>query len=181
MRAFLAIEIPRDLRKYLEKVIAGMAARLKGVRWVREEGLHITLKFLGEIDQDLTGRIRDNIAAIGSDYSPFTASIKGIDAFPGKKRARVVVAGLEEGAETIKRIFADVEKGLLELNMEPEAREYTPHITLGRARIPLPLPDRDIVPLEKKRFPVERVVLFESTLTREGAIYTPRWDIKLGG
>jgi RNA 2',3'-cyclic 3'-phosphodiesterase len=181
VRAFLAIEIPADLKKYFEKAIAGMATRIKGIRWVKEEGLHITLKFLGEIDKDTAWRIKDNISSIGSDYRPFAASTGNIDAFPHIRKARVVVVGLEEGAETIGRIFADVEKGLSKLNMEPEAREYTPHITLGRAKTAAPLSDNDIMPLESKQFPVERVVLFESALTREGAIYTPRWDIKLGG
>lgn len=181
MRAFLAIEIPEDLKRYLRRASDHMAGRVKGIRWVREEGMHVTLRFLGEIDGETSGRIREGISFIGASYSPFTACIGSIDAFPGRKRARVVVVGLEEGAETIKSIFADVERGLSDLGIEPEGRGYTPHITLGRARTPAPLLDKDIEALERKRFPVDRVILFESTLTREGAIYTPRWDIKLGG
>jgi RNA 2',3'-cyclic 3'-phosphodiesterase len=181
VRAFLAIEIPGDLKKYLEGAAARMAKRVRGVRWVKEEGLHITLKFLGEIERDMAPRIKDAISSIGVDYKPFRASVKGIDAFPNRKRARVVVVSLEEGVETIGGIFSDIEKGLLELNIEPEARAYTPHVTLGRAKVPESLLEKDIEVLEKREFPVERVVLFESTLTSQGAIYTPKWDIKLGG
>jgi 2'-5' RNA ligase len=181
VRAFLAIEIPDDLKKYLYDVITRMAARAKGIRWVRQEQLHVTLKFLGQIDQETALRIRQSISFIGADYKPFTASIKGIGAFPNRRRARVVMADLEEGAATIKEIFDDMEIGLSTLDIESEAREFTPHITLGRAKIPGPLLDRDIEPLERRQFPVERVVLFESTLKKEGAVYTPQWDIKLGG
>jgi RNA 2',3'-cyclic 3'-phosphodiesterase len=181
VRAFLAIEIPGDLRKYLREVASRMAKRMRDIRWVKEEGLHITLKFLGEIDRGAASGIRDAISAVGKDYGPFRASIKGIDAFPNRRKARVVVVGLEEGAETIGKIFSDIEMGLLKMDIQPEEREYSPHITLGRAKMPEPLLEKDIETLEKREFPVERIVLFESTLTSQGAIYTPQWDIKLGG
>ena len=181
MRAFLAIELPPEIKNYLQTVITGMAARVRGVRWVGEDGLHITLKFLGEIEKDTAWRIKDEISGIRTAHAPFSASLSGIDAFPNRRRARVVVVKLGTGIENIKDIFNDVEEGLLKLDIEPEGREYTPHITLGRVREPQPLLEKSIVPLEEKRFTLDRVVLFQSTLTKEGARYTPQWDIKLGG
>jgi RNA 2',3'-cyclic 3'-phosphodiesterase len=181
MRAFLALEIPSEVKSYLEAVVSGMAARVKGVRWVKRNGLHITLKFLGEIEEETAIRIKDALSRVGTVYTPFGTSIKEIDAFPNRRRARVVVTTLGEGVDTIKSIFGDAEKGLSKLNFEAEERPYTPHITLGRAKAPAPLPDKDVAPLEARRFSVDRVVLFRSTLAKEGAIYTPVWDIKLGG
>jgi RNA 2',3'-cyclic 3'-phosphodiesterase len=181
MRAFLAIELPLEIKTYLQKVIADMAPGMRGVRWVRQDGLHITLKFLGEIEKDTAFRIKDVIPGIRTDYIPFSASIKSIDAFPNRRRTRVVVVKLGDGIENIRDIFNDVEEGLLRLNIEPEGREYTPHITLGRVKDPQPLLEKDIIRLEEKRFTVDRVVLFQSTLTKEGAQYAPQWDIKFGG
>ncbi|MDR2017454.1 MAG: RNA 2',3'-cyclic phosphodiesterase [Syntrophobacterales bacterium] len=181
MRAFLALELPLDIKAYLQTVIAGMAARIKDVRWVREEGFHITLKFLGEIEKDTAWRIKDMIPMIGTKYAPLPASIKSIDAFPSRRRAKVVVVKLRDGIEKIRSIFDDVEKGLLKLNIEPEEREYTPHITLGRVKRPQPLLEKNTFPLEEKRFVLDKLVLFQSILTKEGAQYTPQGDIKLGG
>jgi 2'-5' RNA ligase len=181
MRAFLALEIPPAVKDYLEAAIGVMAPRMKGMRWVKQDGLHVTLRFLGEIEADTAARIREECSAIRTGYDPFDASVKGIDAFPGRRRARVIVVTLAEGVETIKAIYHDVEAGLSRLGIGAEEREYTPHITLGRARMPAPLLDRDIAPLEEKRFTLNRLVLFQSTLTKDGAIYSPVWDIKLGG
>ncbi len=181
MRAFLAIEVPPVVKDYLQSVISGMASRVKDIRWVKKGGLHITLRFLGDIEKDKAEQIREAVSVIRTAYSPFPASIEGIDAFPSRRRARVVVVTMKEGVSGIKNIFSDVERGLSTLNIEPEEREYTPHITLGRAKMPAPLLEKDIMPLEEKRFTVDGVVLFQSTLTKEGAVYTPVWDIKLGG
>ena len=181
MRAFLAIEIPSEIKRYLQTVISAMSSRVRGVRWVKPEGQHITLKFFGEIEEDMARRIKDVIPTLGTDYGPFAASLRGIDAFPNKRRARVVVVDLGEGAEDVKRIFNDVEQALLKLGIEPEKRAFSPHITLGRAKDPVPFLEKDIMQLQAKQFMLDRVVLFQSVLTREGALYAPVWDIKLGG
>jgi RNA 2',3'-cyclic 3'-phosphodiesterase len=181
MRAFLAIEIHEDIKRYLQTVIDHMASRTKGIKWVKKDGQHITLKFFGEIEESTALQIKTEISAIKRNHAPFSVSIRGIDAFPNKRRARVIVVTVVEGAQHIKDIFSDIEKGLSEINIEGESREYTPHITIGRARAPMPLLDKDIMVLEEKRFTVDKLVLFQSTLTKEGAIHTPQWDIKLGG
>jgi RNA 2',3'-cyclic 3'-phosphodiesterase len=181
MRAFLALEIPEEVKAYLEGAADRMARRVKGVKWVKKEGLHITLKFFGEISEARAQEIRETLLFMEKEYSPVAASIKGVDAFPGRRRARVIVVTLGEGVEYMKNLFNDMEEGLLKLNIEPETRGYTPHITLGRVRDPAPLLEKDIEALEEKPFIVERAVFFQSKLTSAGAIYNPYWEIKLGG
>jgi 2'-5' RNA ligase len=92
-----------------------------------------------------------------------------------------VIARLDKGTDEMKRIFEEVEEGLTGFDFEREIREYTPHITLGRMRTPAAFPDGDLPPLERMEFPVDGLVLFKSTLTPAGAIYSPIWKIKLGG
>jgi RNA 2',3'-cyclic 3'-phosphodiesterase len=181
MRSFLALEIPQDIVAYLGSVADRLAKRTEGVKWVRNEGIHITVKFLGEIEEAMAERVRDVLAPVGRRYAPIQARLGQLGAFPSSKSARVIVVKLKEGIESTQAIFADVEEGLERIHVEREKRELVPHITLGRRRIPKPFPNGDPMPIEEKAFVIENLVLVKSTLTPGGAIYTPIWKIKLGG
>lgn len=181
MRAFLAFEVSAPVKEYLQGVIRFMAPRVTGVRWIKSDGQHITVKFFGEIDETTANGIREKLSAIESKFEPFEASIKGIDAFPNKRRARVIVVSLEKGVDIAKAIFHDIEAELLHLGFESEKRDFTPHVTLGRKREPSPLLERDIPSLNKMSFVIDRLVLFRSTLTPQGAIYSPVWEIEFKG
>lgn len=177
MRAFLAFEISAPVKEYLQSVTRIMAPRASGVKWVKSDGQHITLKFFGEIEETVATNIRERLSDIEGKFEPFEATIKAIDAFPNKRRARVIVVSLEKGVDIAKAIFHDIEVALLPLGFESEKRDFTPHITLGRNREPSPLLERDIPGLNEMSFVVDRLVLFKSTLTPRGAIYSPVWEI----
>jgi RNA 2',3'-cyclic 3'-phosphodiesterase len=181
MRAFFAIKVSDDVKKYLTIVAMTAAKHLDGVKWVNEAGRHITLKFLGEIEEETAGKLKEATAHIGVKYAPFTATIRGIDAFPDKRRARVIVIALENGVDNISNIYKDIEESCLAFDIEKETRPYTPHVTLGRKKVPGPVPDKALVKLERMSFNVDSVVLFKSTLRPEGALYTPVWKIELKG
>jgi 2'-5' RNA ligase len=181
MRAFFAIEISNDVKKYLATVAMTIAKHIDGVRWVNEAGQHITLKFLGEIEEEKAWKLREPVAHIEAKYAPFVATIKDIDAFPDKRRARVIVVTLENGVDNIINIYNDIEDAGLPLGIEKETRSFTPHLTLGRKKIPAPIPDKALVKLERMSFNVDSVVLFKSTLRPEGPLYTPVWTIGLRG
>ena len=177
MRVFLALEISPSVKEYLQGIIKIMASRITGVRWVKSEGQHITLKFFGELDEAIVENIRTRLLSIEDKFEPFETTIKGIDAFPNKRRARVIVITLEKGVDIAKAIFNDIEVALLPLGFEGEKRDYTPHITLGRKKEQSPILERDIPDLNGMRFIVDRLVMFRSTLTPQGAIYSPLWEI----
>ncbi len=177
MRVFLALEISPTVKEYLQGIIKIMASRITGVRWVKSEGQHITLKFFGELDEAMVENIRTRLLSIDDKFEPFEATIKGIDAFPNKRRARVIVVTLEKGVDIAKAIFNDIEVALLPLGFEGVKRDYTPHITLGRKKEQSPILERDIPDLNGMRFIVDRLVMFRSTLTPQGAIYSPLWEI----
>lgn len=181
MRAFLAFEIAPEVKTYLRSVIKTMAPLVDGVKWVKEDGLHITLKFFGEIEDEMAVRLKENLAHIEKRYAPFMLALKGIGAFPDRRRTRVIIVTLKNGVDIALNIFQDIENSIEKFGISREKRSFTPHITLGRRKVPAPLLERAITPLEEKQFSVDSLVLFKSTLTREGAIYDPVWKINFGG
>jgi 2'-5' RNA ligase len=181
MRAFLAIEISDDMKKYLKTVIKSVRMHVDGVRWVDEAGQHITLKFFGEIEDKKAWEIKEAMLFMEEKYGSFTVTIRSVDAFPDRRKARVIVITLENGVDNIKNIYNDIEESVFTLGFEKEKRPFTPHVTLGRRKMPALLPDKVIKDLEKMSFTAGSIVLFKSTLRPEGALYTPVWDLKLRG
>jgi RNA 2',3'-cyclic 3'-phosphodiesterase len=182
MRMFLALEIPSPVIGYLTGVIEGLTRRIDGVRWVKNDGIHITVKFLGEVAESKVIPMEEALKPLGESYGPIPAALDRIDAFPNKRRARVIVVTLGQGVETMRTIFSEVEERLdAVVEVEREERAYLPHLTLGRRKVPQPFPNGDVPDIQRKEFMVEHLVLFKSTLTSGGAIYTPLWKIKLGG
>lgn len=181
MRTFLALPIPADIIAYLREVVGRLRMRTEGVRWARDEGIHITVKFLGEIEEPMVERMQSALTPIGVRLKPFRASLGSLDAFPTRRSARVIVVKLKQGIEQSEAIFEEVEERLAAIGVEREKRKLVPHLTLGRRRIPKPFPDGDPTPVENKEFIIGELVLYKSTLTPGGAIYAPVWKIKLGG
>jgi RNA 2',3'-cyclic 3'-phosphodiesterase len=181
VRAFLALPIPDLIKVYLQKTIATMARGMDGVKWVSENGQHVTLKFFGDIGADRAFEFREALLGIEERHEPVLVTLGEVDAFPTRKGARVIIVTLKKGIDNIRMIFNDIEDNLLGLDVETESREFTPHITLGRRRMAVPLLEREIVQVEQKTFSLDTLVLYRSTLTREGAIYDPVWEIRLVG
>jgi 2'-5' RNA ligase len=179
MRSFLAFEIPPEVKAYLSQVSKAMAKNVPGVRWVRPEGQHITIRFFGEISEARAREISEVLGAAGP-YPGVEATLKRIDAFPDRRRPRVIVATMDEGVDIIRSIYHDIEARLTALGYEREKRGFTPHITFGRMKVPAPLLERDTPPLECPRFAIERIILYKSILGREGATYEPLFEKELG-
>ncbi|MCX7858056.1 MAG: RNA 2',3'-cyclic phosphodiesterase [Deltaproteobacteria bacterium] len=177
MRAFVAFDIPQPVKDYLNKLTFELSKRLDGVRWVRSENQHLTIKFLGDIDESLIEKIISAINNITETTSAFKVGFKGLEGFPNCHMARVIVITLSQGVEELKRIFHLLEKELARLGFSKEDREFIPHITLGRRKNPKPL--REIIQIEPLEFIVEDLVFYKSTLTKLGPIYEPIWKLKL--
>jgi len=179
MRSFLAFEIPPEVKAYLSQVSRVMAKTVPGVRWVRSEGQHITIRFFGEISEAQARELQDIVGAAGP-YPGVEATLKRIDAFPDRRRPRVIVATLDEGVDIIRAIYHDIENRLTALGYEREKKGFTPHITFGRMKAPAPLLERDTPPLECPRFAIERIILYKSILGSQGATYEPLFGKELG-
>ena len=146
------------------------------IRWTRNGGLHLTLKFLGDINREQVEAILTTLRDIAQQRPPLRVVAQGLGAFPNLRRPRVLWVGLQ--GERISELSEAIETALLPLDFPPEEREFTPHLTLGRVRSPkgwervLPI----LKSYEQTYFGeslIDHMTLYQSELRPDGAIYTP--------
>lgn len=136
IRTFIAIELNQDLQDSLTRLqdrLKRQAAE-RSVRWVRPEGIHLTLKFLGDVPAPRIASISRAVEATCHDFAPFGIELAGMGCFPNTHRPRVVWVGVREPSGALVRLQKAVESALVELDFEPEDRPFTPHLTLGRVQ-----------------------------------------------
>jgi len=177
IRSFIAIDFPQETREKLAAIQEQLKQSRAGVRWVKPAGIHLTLKFLGNI---LPAQVDDIAAAaaqvVGED-SPLTLCAGGLGAFPSQRKPRVIWVGLGGEIERLAKIQAGLEKALEPLGFAREGRGFRPHLTIGRVRdrhrlqalieamSTLELP-------EFNSFDADEIILYKSDLRPTGAIYT---------
>ena len=169
MRAFVAVFPPPELRE--EALARARRLSLRGrVRWSKPENVHLTLKFLGDVREEILDGLCTAVEEVCEHHTTFDAGLAGFGAFPSARHAQVLWAGIGIGFDGLRSLTTDLDAVLAPLGFEREKRPYTPHLTLGRARgQPAsfePRPEEYI-----GEFRVRRVELTESTLTPEGAVY----------
>jgi 2'-5' RNA ligase len=156
------------------------------VRWVRPGSIHLTLKFLGDIDQNTVGPISRALSAAVAGWRPLTLGVGGVGVFPGIKRPRVIWAGLREDTPGLLRLQASVEAGLETVGFAREQRPFKAHLTLGRVKgriAPAQLLEavEAFSDFRTGQFEVDGVTLFKSDLKPTGAVYTRLAHFDLGG
>ncbi len=180
IRSFIAIELPDGLKTELSQLQAKLKlGRQSWVKWVDLYGVHLTLKFLGNIAIDRTGEITKAIEAAAQGMSPFRLEIKGIGVFPNLRRVQVAWVGISGEVDKLGQLQQRIESNLAHLGFTPESRPFTPHLTLARLRDQASSDERQrfgqliadtrfeaVHPIE-----VDAINLMKSQLTREGAIY----------
>ncbi|MGH7162205.1 MAG: RNA 2',3'-cyclic phosphodiesterase [Planctomycetota bacterium] len=176
MRTFLAIPLPPPLREALAEAARGVS----GLRAQRPDTIHLTIRFLGEIE-DPRPVVRA-VAPVAAARPPFDLVLEGLGVFPHPRSARVLWVGLAEGEEEARALAALVETALRPLEMHPEERPWRGHVTLGRFRSPGRVADGVLSPARSfGRARADRLVLYRSTLGREGADHEPVESLSLGG
>jgi len=175
VRLFVALEIPPAVRESLGEFLAVLRALSSQPRWVRTDNLHITLKFIGEVQPEKLGDIRVALSAVPFDRS-VTLDFRGVGFFPNEKRPRVFWAGVEASAN-LARLAGDTDRALERLGVPPEKRLFSPHLTLARFEPPgLPEKLRAAIQENARRefgsVAAREFHLIESKLKPGGAEYT---------
>ena len=184
MRAFIAIDLEPGLRSALEAFVRRLEATRADVRWARPGGTHLTLKFLGEIDDLQAGQVTAALEDVVSRHKPFAVRLAGTGAFPNERAPRVLWVGVtaEPGLAGLQD---EIERALEGLGFPRESRPFKPHLTLGRVKGRDRL-DRALAELEVHRrddlggMVVRKVALFESRLHPQGAEYRIVREVELG-
>lgn len=186
MRLFVAINLPTDLRQRLWEATAPLRAAGYPVRWVASDGMHLTLKFLGEVKADREPQVVAAIGAAVQGGKRFTLPVGGFGAFPSVSRPRVLWAGCEP-VPALELLEHRVEQEMEQLGFPVEGRAFHPHLTLGRAQRDASrgafqdLEERMNALLFDGEAWVDSVDLMESHLGRDGARYTLRHAARLAG
>ena len=176
-RTFLAIDLPEKIITQLIDIQDGLKASVKGIRWTRPEGIHLTLKFFGNISENDIVNISGVVEKKTKDARPVTLNVKRVGAFPNFKRPRVMWIGISGEVEQLFFLQEEIDTGLETIGFQKETRAFRPHLTLGRIKSP-----REVEGLAKiieggegytaGSFIAEGLTLFKSDLTPKGAIYT---------
>jgi len=180
MRTFIAVEVPEDIQKIVGEYIDIIAGLVPDVKWVPEKNLHFTIKFLGEINDDVFPRVKECVEQVAKDYSSFTMGISGVGFFPTEDHPKVVWIGADGGVDHLLFLFQDMERCLEHIGFDRESKTFSPHLTIGRAKkfrkvtIPAGLPD-----FETAMFNVGSVAIMKSTLTPDGPIYEKLFECRL--
>jgi 2'-5' RNA ligase len=175
MRSFIAIDLEPGLKREIQDLILKLTKTGADVRWIQTQGMHLTLKFLGEVGTDAMPAVETVLNVAASSHPAFPLSLHGTGIFPGPKSPRVLWVGVKE-EPALMGLQEDIDQGLEMEGYPREARAFHPHLTLGRVKSPARIKEA-LLELEKYQdasfgeMTVRKVALFESILKPQGAEY----------
>lgn len=181
IRVFIAVPIPPPAKLILAQTIDSLSAKISdGVRWVNPDGIHLTVKFLGDVDPGRTVEITQAMRMAATEVAPFQVGLSGLGTFPNQNRPRVLWAGVRGDLERLTDLQKLTEAKLTEIEFPKDSRPFNPHLTLGRVRDQVSEHSRrgigSTVAIhqlpESEPWLVESVELIQSHLGPGGATYT---------
>ena len=175
-RSFIAIDLSENIRNFLGALSQELNKHLsKGdVRWVQPDNIHLTLRFLGETENDKLDLITKGMDYSAGHIEPFDLVLGKLGCFPSAKRPRVIWVGFQNNIEGLSSLQSSLEEKIVALGWKPEGRKYHPHLTLGRVKnspavVKAQLPwGREI---GNRRIEARAIALYESRLRPSGAEY----------
>ncbi len=184
LRAFVAIELPEKVQGDIRNLQRAFASHRLDIRWVKPVNLHLTIKFLGDIDPSVTHTLGRVLSDTAANHPMFDLLPQGMGIFPNMRRPRILWAGIAGQTSVLRSIWKSVENALVPLGFETEKRAYKGHLTIGRikthmdqGRLATALrAQRDFV---SEAFSVKRLVLFKSERQPNGPVYTKLWEMPL--
>lgn len=182
VRLFVAVTVPDALLERLHAATADLRDRLRNARWVAPENQHLTLKFLGWTPADRMTDVEKICRMVSAGHRSARLSLSRLGAFPSERRVRVLWIGVEDPAGLLAGLAADLDTAFEPLGFPSEGRDYTPHLTLARFKIPVPLKSGfpSIETPADPNFEVTELTLFRSHLSPTGARYEAMNTFPLG-
>ncbi len=176
MRTFIAIPIPEECRSMLDRLQRNLRLCRSEVRWVAISSIHLTLKFLGEVNPDILPELTKSLESAVRTQAGFELRLHGLGCFSNQGSPRVIWCGIEGETESLSELYQNVESACASLGFDPENRKFHPHLTLGRVK-----GKRNLQPLldcikmgsdQECKFRVDHFSIYRSTLRPQGAVYT---------
>lgn len=187
MRLFVAVDVPDEIKEVISNALEGLRSGVEGVRWVKPENIHLTVKFIGDYEERKLDRLVDEVRKAALRSPRFTALLGGCGAFSSPRKARVIWVDMREGGEGAAVVARKVDSRLGKIGVKRENRPFRAHLTLGRLKRPkdcsdmLDRLDDDLEELSEMPFDVQEIVLYRSILSSEGSTYVSLQHIELGG
>jgi len=186
LRTFIGVDVGKTIRDRAVALQEKLAQTGTAVKWVEPDNIHVTLLFLGEVDDREVPSICKAVALQTERHPPFRLSIEGVGCFPNPRRPRIVWIGVGEGTQELCALHDGLEPPLLDLGYyRREERKYTPHITLGRVKGDRPADQlgpalANHAGWQGGQIAVSEIHVMSSELTPQGPIYTVLSRAKLG-
>lgn len=184
IRLFISVELPDGIKDRLAELISELKRSGAGIKWVKPQNLHLTLKFLGWVEDSQVDEIIELSAKSVAGAGSFKARFEGLGTFPGGKAPRVIWVGTAEGGGALCKLAKDLEKNMSEAGFRKEERAFKPHLTIGRVkeRKGLAKLTKQIGGIKDAGFGevlVDRINVMKSTLAPNGPVYENLKEVKL--
>jgi len=171
MRIFIGINLSKEIKEDIYEKIKIFKENFRSLRWVKKENLHITLKFIGDFQEEIENLI-EILEEI--DFAPFKVEISDFDFFPNKKIPRVFYLGVRDEKENILKLYKNIENKLRKIGIKKDKRRFIPHITIARKKNKDRVFINEAIIKEnflRREIFIDNFTLFESILGRDGAVY----------
>ncbi len=178
IRTFVAIPLGDEVSREAIRLIKRLRQPNDGIKWVPTDNLHLTLKFLGEVDNTEVPAVCDVVREVCGEFEPFELHFAGTDGFPNIDRPRVLYVRIEDQSQALTEIVGALDQQYAELGFKPEPRDYQPHLTLGRTKSGSRRAGDDVIArlsnereVEIGTMVVDTVHVFASFLDKQGPTY----------
>lgn len=177
IRCFIAIEIPETIQTQLARIQGTLRNQIQKASWVKPGNIHLTLKFLGDVDPDNFESIENAIKGVTIRHRSFSLRIGGVGAFPNLARPRVIWAGVTVGRERVSAVAQDINLALSQCGFSLETKKFNPHLTIARLKerinlMPYTNQYRQYDRIDRAEMTVDTISLVQSQLHPGGAIYS---------
>ncbi len=184
IRTFIGFELPEKIRSFISSIQEDLKSNRLDARWVRPKNIHLTLKFLGNINKDDTQKVGAAIFKSAADYAPISLAAKGIGAFPGINRPRVLWIGIRGQIDVLIQLQKSLDDQLEKIGFSKENRPFKGHLTLARVKgrinqAKLINAIKKYGEFEPESFIADNIILFKSDLKSTGAVYTKLISVSL--